>query len=202
MSDAQILQVFLNSLPEVETGRLPLWTMFTANLRIYQVTEVRAGGFHKAREWRKGEETEVALIPGTFLANFLPVVARGRLLPIYPDRNALLEQGEWVSYLFSDERKALDAAYLDSSLVRSGDVYVRNHGRRPAFALTDGVHVFRTYYYSRTTDGQPVIDDDAAMAKTVQFRPCNRGPVYWRLLPSWQSSPGGSDDDTAPRGAV
>ena len=202
MSEKITLQAYLASLPEVETARLPMYTLFAANQRIYQVVEIGAGGFHKGREWRKGEDTDIALISGSLLANFLPVVLRGRLLPIYPSREDLLDRGEPISFLFPDERQALDVAYLDAALVRSGDVYVRNHGRKPAFALTDGVRVFRTYYYSRSNSGQSIVDRDTATAKTIQFKPFTRGPMYWRLLGSWPQTPFWGDDDTLPHPPV
>ena len=198
MSEQIALQAYLASLPEVETARLPIYTLFAANQRIYQVVEIGAGGFHKGREWRKGEDTDIALVSGSLLANFLPVVLRGRLLPIYPSREDLLERSEPLSYLFPDERQALDVAYLDAALVRSGDVYVRNHGRKPAFALTDGVRVFRTYYYSRSIYGHAIADSDIATAKTIQFRPFARGPMYWRMLSSWPQATFWGDEDTLP----
>ena len=187
MSDPLDLQAFLATLPEVETARLPQGTLFTANQQIYQVIETGPGGFHKARQWRTGEETDVALVPGSFLANFLPLIARARLLPVYPTRTDLLRHGEPAHYLFLGERQALDAAYLDVALVQSGDAYVRNHHREPAFAATDGIHIFRVYYYSRSVSGRHTIDSESfAKAKTIQFIPYHRGPMYWRLLPTWR----------------
>jgi hypothetical protein len=196
MSEQIDLQAFLVSLPEVDTSRLPVGTLFTADQLIYRVTETGAGGFHKARQWRKGEETDVALVPGSFLAGFLPLVARGRLLPVFPSRSDLLHNNESLHYLFQDEAQALDAAYLDVALVQSGDAYVRNHYREPGFAATDGVHVYRVYYYSRSVSGRATFDD-FAKAKTIQFVPYSRGPMYWRLLPTWRDM-SASTDETVP----
>ncbi|MBN1964007.1 MAG: hypothetical protein JW910_05140 [Anaerolineae bacterium] len=183
MAEELQLQAFVASLPEIETARLPAGTLFTARRLIYQVTEARSGGFHKARQWRADESTDVALVPGSFLVNTLPLVAKGRLLPIFPNRAALLDEGEILFYLFPDEQQALDAAYLDAALVKSQDVYVRNHGREPAFAITDGVHLYRIYYYNRSSRGYA----SEASAKTIQFKLSSRGPMYWRLLPSWHN---------------
>ena len=199
MSEKINLQAYLASLPEVETARLRYGTLFTANGRIYQVVEVRAGGFHKAREWRGDEKTEVALVPGSFLANFLPVVARGRLLPVYPTRMDLTEDGEPIYYLFPGEQQALDAAYLDVALVQSKDAYIRNHGREPAFAATDGNHILRLYYYSRSVRGYSFQIEEDFHKQTIQFRLCRFGPMYWRLLPSWQEPLPGTADETLPR---
>jgi hypothetical protein len=179
------LQAYIATLPEVDTARLPRGTIFTANDLLYQVTEAGAGGFRKARQWRGGEQTEVALVPGTFLTKFLPLVARGRLLPVFPTRRDLAGDGQLIYYLFPNERQALDAAYLDVALVQSGDVYVRNYGREPAFAATDGIQTFRVYYYSRTVHGHPTQITSDATSRTIQFCPYVRGPMHWRLLPSW-----------------
>jgi hypothetical protein len=193
MSPQNQLQAFIQTLPEVETARLPVGTLFTTQGRIYQVIEARPGGFHKARQWRSHEDTDVVLVAGSFLTNFLPLVTRGHLLPIYPTRDHLLERGEVMTYLFPEEKQALDAAYLDTALVKSGDVYVRNHGRKPGFAITDGARLFRTYFYSRAVHNTTV-DEDITTATTIQFRPCTRGPLYWRLLPTWQDIwPSGED---------
>ncbi len=193
MSQQINLQAFLASLPEVETARLPQGTLFTSKQRIYQVIETRAGGFHKARQWRTSEETDTALVPGSFMANFLPLIARARLLPIFPTRTDLLYNNEPLYYLFLDESQALDAAYLDVALVQSGDAYIRNHDREPAFAATDGVHVYRLYYYSRSISGRSTFDS-FAKAKTLQFVPCSRGPMYWRLLTTWRDGATFADD--------
>lgn len=193
MSEQINLQAFLASLPEVETARLPQGTLFTSQQVIYQVIETRAGGFHKARQWRCGEETDAALVPGSFLANFLPLIARAKLLPIFPTRTDLLHNHEPLNYLFIDESQALDAAYLDVALIQSGDAYIRNHEREPAFAATDGVHVYRLYYYSRSVSGR-ITFDGFAKAKTLQFVPCSRGPMYWRLLTTWRDGPSLTDE--------
>lgn len=189
------LHNFLASLPEIKTARLPQGTLFYANEVIYQVIEARGGGLHKARQWRSDESTDVALVPGSYFANFLPVVERGHLLPVFPARTDMLHNGDAQVFLFPDEQQALDAAYLDVALVQSGGAYVRNHGREPGFAATDGVHVYRVYYYSRSVQGHSTLGDFAKQ-KTLQFIPYYRGPNYWRLLPSWRAPY--ISDDTIP----
>jgi hypothetical protein len=195
MSEQINFQAYLASLPEVITARLPYGTIFTSDKLLYQITEAGTQGFRKARQWRGGEETEVALVPNSYLANFLPLVERGKLLPIFPGRDDLLEHEAHVVYLFSEEKTALDAAYLDSALVQSGDVYVRNHGRDPAFAISDGRRLYRLYYYSRSSSGGSTLNQ---LVQTIQFRMYNKGPMYWRLLPSWPPMTSGYADETLP----
>jgi hypothetical protein len=76
-------EAYLAGLPEVETTRLPRGALFVANGLIYQVVEAGKGGFAKARQWRRDESTDVALIPGSILTKTLPLVRRGRILPVY-----------------------------------------------------------------------------------------------------------------------
>jgi len=42
---------------------MPTGTLFIANGLIYQVVETAGGGFAKARQWRRDESTDVALVP-------------------------------------------------------------------------------------------------------------------------------------------
>ena len=181
-----VTKAYIARLPEVETARLPVGTLFLANGRIYKVIETGAGGFHKAREWRKTEETDVALIPGSFPSRYLPLVARGRLLPVYRTRLELTDKQQPSCYVFPTETLALDAAYLDVELIQSKGAYVRNHGEEPAFAVTDGVHVFRLYYY-RQSATQRKTDLSSLEVRPLPFtpRPHTDGPGYWRLLPTW-----------------
>ncbi len=184
-----VTAAYIARLPEVETARLPVGALFFANGRIYKVIETGAGGFHKAREWRKTEATDVALIPGSFPSRYLPLVARGRLLPVYRSRLELTDKQQLSCYVFPIETLALDAAYLDVELIQSKGAYVRNHGEEPAFAVTDGVHVFRLYYY-RQSATQHKTDLSRLEARPLPFtpRPHTDGPGYWRLLPSWTAA--------------
>ena len=177
---------YISSLPEVDTARLPKGTLFLAEGKIYQVVETGSSGFHKAREWRQSEATDVALIPGSFLSKYLPVIKRGRILPVYRSRLELTDEGEITCFVFPTETLALDAAYLDLSLVQSSGAYVRNQGTNPAFAVTDGVHVFRLYYY-RQTAHQRRTDLSSLLTRPLPFKPRAHtdGPRYWRLLSSW-----------------
>jgi hypothetical protein len=182
-------QVYIASLPEVETARLPRGTLFIANGLIYQVTETGAGGFSKARQWRRDESTDVALIPGSFLTKYLPLVRMGRLLPVYRSRTELTDDGQTRCFVFPTENLALDAAYLDVALIMSAGAYVRNHNHEPAFAVTDGVHIFRLYYYMRSVHGRPTtIASGMAELPRCELRPHTEGSVYWCILPSWQES--------------
>ena len=177
---------YIASLPEVDTSRLPQGTLFLAQNRIYQVIETGSGGFHKARQWRKTEETDVALIPGSFPSRYLPLIKQGKLLPVYRSRLELTEGDQATCYVFPAENLALDAAYLDVALIQSPGAYVRNQGNDPAFAVTDGVHVFRLYYYRQSHNGAKT-DLSSLQVRPLPFKPrlYSDGPAYWRLLPSW-----------------
>jgi hypothetical protein len=163
--------------------------MFAANGLIFQVMEVGAGGFAKARQWRRDESTDVALIPGSFLTKYLPLVRMGRLLPVYRSRTELTDAGETRCFVFPTEMLALDAAYFDVALIMSAGAYVRNHSHEPAFAVTDGVHIFRLYYYMRSVHGRATtITSNVVEYPRCELQPHTEGPAYWRLLPSWQES--------------
>ncbi|GAB4416125.1 MAG: hypothetical protein Kow00106_11660 [Anaerolineae bacterium] len=177
---------YLETLPELDTMRLPLGTLFWANGRLYQVVETGSGGYHKAREWRKTEETEVALVPGSSLSRRLPLVRRGRVLPVYKSRRELMHDDQPTCFIFPNETLALDAAYLDVALIASAGAYVRAQGREPAFVATDGAHVYR-YYFFRHSAGGRATDLSALQARPLPFKPQphTAGPLYWRLLPNW-----------------
>jgi hypothetical protein len=177
---------YIASLPEIDTSRLPKGTLFYAQERIYQVIETGSSGYHKAREWRRTEDTDVALIPGSFPSRYLPLVKRGRLLPVYRTRLELTHDDQPTCFVFPTESLALDAAYLDVALIQSPGAYVRNQGHDPAFAVTDGVHVFRLYYYRQSSRGRKT-DLASLQARPLSFtpRPHTEGPGYWRLLSHW-----------------
>lgn len=182
-------EAYLASLPEVDTARLPRGTLFIANGLIYQVIEAGTAEFAKARQWRRDESTDVALVPGSFLTKYLPVIRSGRLLPVYRSRLELTDNGQTRCFIFPTETLALDAAYLDVALIMSAGAYVRNHNREPGFAVTDGVHIFRLYYYMRSIHGRPT----TILGNTIEhprcdLRPHLEGALYWRLLPSWDEN--------------
>ncbi len=173
---------YLASLPEVETSRMPVGTLFIANNLIYQVVEADPGGHARARLWRQGESTDVALVPGSFLARTLPVVKTGRMLPVYRSRKELLSDGQTTGFVFPTETLAKDAAYLDVSLIITTGAYVRAQGHDPAFAVTDGVQIYRLYYYGSNAIGRVVENPHC------ELRLHTEGSAYWRLLPSWKES--------------
>jgi hypothetical protein len=177
---------YIAELPEVRTSRLPEGALFWADGAIYQVSEVDARGYQKARLWRHQEHREVALVPGSLLARHLPVVQRGRVLPVYRSQNDLLEDGNSSVFVFPTETLALDAAYLDVALIQRSGPYVRQQEALPAFAVTDGIHLFRLYYYRESAHGRPT-DLSSLRDRRAGFRPRahTEGPGYWRLLPSW-----------------
>jgi hypothetical protein len=182
------------SLPEVDTARLPENALFLAEGRIYQVIEARSGGFHKAREWRQGESTDVALVPGSLPARYLPVIRRGRVLPVYRSRQELRDADRPSCFVFPTEALALDAAYLDTALIQSSGAYVRTQDREPAFAVTDGAHIFRLYYFRQTVHGW-LADLSSLRDQPRNFAPRahTEGPGYWRLLDTWTESTGEID---------
>lgn len=180
---------YLAQLPVVETAALERGTLFWAENRIYEVVDVE-DGYSKARVWRHGEGTEVALIPNSTLAGRLPLVDRGILLPTYRSREDLLARGRPPAFVFPTEQNALGAAYLDVALCgqRAG-VYVRRHARHAAFEATNGLNVLRRYYFSRTKEN---IDTDVRDIKYMLDYPLishQEGPMVWRLLPHWDESP-------------
>jgi hypothetical protein len=177
---------YITRLPEVETSRLPEGTIFFAQGRIYRVVETGGSGYHKAREWRQSEATDVALIRGSFPARYLPLIERGLLLPVYRSRLELTDNDQPTCFVFPVENLALDAAYLDVALIQSAGAYVRNQANQPAFAVTDGVHVFRLYYYRQSQGGRKT-DLSGLLVRSLSFRPRahTEGPGYWRLLASW-----------------
>jgi hypothetical protein len=177
---------YLAGLPEVETSRLPNGTLFWAQGHIYQVIETGSGGYHKARQWRKTEDTDVALIPGSFLSRYLPLIQQAKLLPVYRSRLELTQNEQATCYVFPTEVLALDCAYLDVALIKSSGAYVRNQGQEPAFAVTDGVHVFRLYYYRRSAHNRQT-DLSSLAVRPLPFKPHphTHGPGYWLLLQSW-----------------
>jgi hypothetical protein len=180
---------YIASLPEVETARMPRGTLFIANGLIYQVTETGAGGFSKARQWRRDESTDVALIPGSFLTKYLSLVRTGRVLPVYRSRAELTDGGETRCFVFPTESLALDAAYLDVALIMSAGAYVRNHNHEPAFAVTDGVHIFRLYYYVQSVHGRlTTIASTTLQYPRCDLRPHTEGSPYWCVLSSWQET--------------
>lgn len=177
---------YLESLPEVDTACLPAGTVFWANNRLYHVVETGTGGYHKAREWRKSEATDVALVPGSLLSRRLPLVRRGRVLPIYKSRRELMRDDQPSCFIFPTEALALDAASLDVALIASAGAYVRLQSHEPAYVATDGAHIYRYYYFRRSTSGRPT-DPAALLARPFPLKPqrYTKGPLYWRLLPNW-----------------
>jgi hypothetical protein len=180
---------YVITLPEVETSRLLKGALFFAQGRIFQVIETNPGGYHRAREWRMTETTDVALIPGSFLSKYLPLIQTGRLLPAYRSRTELSDEGRTTCYVFPNEDLARDSAYFDVALIQSPGAYVRRQEHEPAFAATDGVHVFRLYFYRETQHGRRA-DLSMLQKRPLPYMPRAHtdGPGYWRLLSTWTES--------------
>ena len=175
---SQIAASYLATLPEVETVRMPTGTLFVANGLIYQVVETTGGGFAKARQWRRDESTDVALVPGSFLTKTLPLVKTGRILPVYRSRVELSDNGKPTGFMLPSESLAKDAAYLDTALIKSTGAYVRNHHQEPAFAATDG-----------TQNGLQYPTKRVSKARTARTIPVGSGTCATNrpLEPSWPS---------------
>ncbi|MBZ0307875.1 MAG: hypothetical protein K8I82_17535, partial [Anaerolineae bacterium] len=138
---------YLNNLPLVKTASLPMGVLFIASGKIYEVTDVQGDTYRKARQWRKDESTEVALVPNSSLARQLPVIDQGHLLPPIKSRNDLLQNGRYIIFIFPTEQNAIDCAYLDVALCGANSgLYVRRMERDPAIEATNGATVFRRYY--------------------------------------------------------
>lgn len=177
---------YLSSLPGVQTSRMPLGTIFFADGQLYQVIEAAAGGYHKARQWRQTEATDVALIPNSFPSRFLPVVDHGFILPTYTSRRDLMENDLTSCYVFPTEALAMDAAHLDADLVRSPGAYVRAHVTDPAYEVTDGAHAYRLYYFRESVHGRATnLSCLRTHPRRFQPRPHTDGPGYWTLLSTW-----------------
>src|SRR5579859_2331702 len=182
-------EVYLQSLPEVDTARMPRGTLFFANRHIYEVVDTAAGGFSRARQWRRDESTDVALVPGSFLARTLPLVRKGRILPVYRSRTELADDNGPTGFIFPTESLAKDAAYLDTALIINGSAYVRNHGQEPGFAVTDGSQIFRLYYFLRSVHGRDThVRSNVVENPHCELHPHTAGPMYWRLLATWQDA--------------
>lgn len=183
------IRQYLLEIPVAKTASLPLGTLFWADNRLYEVTQVEKG-YHKARQWRKAENTEVSLTNDSALAQRIPIILEGRPLPMHLSRADLLQNGRPISYVFPEEQNALDSAYLDTALCgHASGLYVRRHGQFPAFEITNGLIIVRAYYFMRTTQG---IDTQLSVLKSRlsdSLTPHREGPTYWRLLPSWSESP-------------
>jgi hypothetical protein len=190
---------YLTTLPLVPTASLAVGQLFWAN-HIYEVIEIDNRGYSRARQWRKEESTDVALIPHSRLAERLPVVEHGRLLPHYTTRDALLKDGQPVLYVFPEEQIALDAAYLDVALCgKQTSLYVRRKDHHPALEATNGMAVIREYYYMRTRHGLETNLPDIKQKSQLKLVPHREGPLYWRLLPSWNEVPYDSQQTIAIR---
>lgn len=125
------------------------------------------------------------------------------MLPVYRSRIELTENDRATCFVFPTEDMALDAAYLDVALIQSTGAYVRNQGHEPAFAVTDGVHVFRLYYYRESIHGR-LTDLSNLHKHALPFKPQSymQGPDYWRLLPSWTEMTGSTEMTQARMPAV
>jgi hypothetical protein len=186
-SPIQLVDAYLQKLPEAPTARMPKGTLFVANRLIYEVIEVSTTGFSRARQWRRDESTDAALTPNSFLTRTLPLIDRGRMLPIYRSRTELTNSGQVRGFIFPTEALARDSAYLDTALVVGGSAYVRNHNQEPAFAVTDGVQIYRLYYYVTSDHGRPThMIGNFVENPRCELRPHTEGSEYWRLLSTWK----------------
>lgn len=185
------LEAYLKTLAFVMTELMPVGALFYARPAIYEVLEVDPRGhYSRARQWRGGENTEVALVQGSTLAKRLPLVEQGYLLPPIPSREDLLLAGHFQAFVFPNEQNALDAAYLDAALCgKSSGLYPRRYDRYPAFELTNGMFVGRRYYFSQTNEGLETKLADLKTRLKQDFTPHSEGPIYWRLLSSWTEAP-------------
>jgi hypothetical protein len=192
------LETYLASLKTVETTSLPIGALFVANYLIYEIIDSGINEDHKARQWRKSQATEMALSTESSLALRLPVIIYGKWLPPYPSRDDLRVGGEPLIFAFTTEQNALEAAFLDVALCGSkSSLYVRRNERTPAFEVTNGLLLFRQYYFMRTTQGEKTNLPDIKHQLDKRLLPHHQGPLYWRLLLSWDESPYDLDQTVA-----
>jgi hypothetical protein len=181
---------YLTKLPVVKTASLAVGVLFIANGKIYEVTEVQGDTYRKARQWRRDESTEVALVSDSTLARQLPVIEQGHLLPPTKSRNDLLQNGRYIIFIFPTEQNAIDCAYLDVALCGpNSGLFVRRVQHNPAVEATNGAAVFRRYYYSRTTQGLSTNLADIKPRLGDPITTHKEGPFYWRFLPNWDEGP-------------
>ncbi len=181
---------YLSTLPVMKTAELSVGTLFVAGRVIYEVTEIQSDTYRKARQWRKDASTEVALVPNSSLARQLPVIEKGHVLPTIKSRNDLLQNGRYIIFIFPTEPNAIDCAYLDVALCGAiSGLYVRRVDHDPAVEATNGVTVFRRYYYSRTAQGLKTHLADIKPRLGEPITTHLEGPLYWRVLPNWDEGP-------------
>ena len=185
----------------VRTETLPEDTLFVGDDDVlYQVVMAGSAGFRKAEPWpwlsqshspdQAGDAEKpgaVALAPGSLLARNYPVVAKGKPLSMVDRSDMLGPGGQPSHYTFFDEQLARLAAQLDEILAHQSGLAARKEHHR--WVLNDGLHPFRVYHYQR--DGEGVEIDLAARFAKEQIKAlsCERGPSYWRYLPSWDKVP-------------
>lgn len=194
------IQAYLTSLPLQDTASLPLGAIFWAN-HLYEVVEVDMEGYSRARQWRKDQHSDVALIPNSSLAHRLPLIVRGRILPVFATREALLnELRQPISFVFPDEQLAIDAAYLDVGLCgKSSGLYLRRHTAFPAFEVTNGLIVLRSYFFMRTKANFDTNLTELKARLQNRLIPHTFGAPYWRLLSSWNADPYNTEQTVAMR---
>jgi len=182
---------YLMQLSVVKTTTLPRGALFVADIgKLYQVVDAGQHGEHKARLWRHGEHTEVALDGKSGLARRLPTVEHGRQIPPFTSRDDLMDNRRPLLYAFRREQTAMEAALIDVALCgeRSG-LYTRRNEQYPCFEVTNGSLLFRQYFFMETDQGNKTNLADLKHGLNFPLRPHLDGPAYWRLLPSWETNP-------------
>lgn len=183
------LNEYIARLPLVNTANLPKGALFWARNRLYDVIETEPRGYNRAREWRQDESTDVALVRNSVLATRLRLIERGNLLTPIPSRQAFLQNGQAIAFVFPNEQNALDAAYLDVGLCRNAGLYVRRYEQYPSFEITNGMSVLRRYFYTQTKQGIQTRLGDVKQRLGLILVQHRHGPMYWRLLESWSENP-------------
>jgi hypothetical protein len=181
---------YLRTLSVVDTASLPFGGLFWANDALYEVIEVDLQGHSRARRWGGKESTDVALVPNSSLARRLPTVGQGYAIPALRSREALLHEGQFLSFVFPVEQNALDAANMDCKLCGTNSgLYVRRLERNPGFEVTNGMMILRRYYYMRINEGMETNLRDIKHRLQEELVRHHEGPMYWRLVPSWDDGP-------------
>ena len=184
------LDRYLESLQTVKTATLSVGELFVSNRILYEVIDSGLKDQLKARQWRKNERTEVALAVDSPFAQRLSVIAEGKKIPVFDSRERLRHGGVAWSFVFTIEQNALEAAFLDVALCGPrASLYVRRNGKYPAFEVTNGIMLFREYYFMRTNNSEKTGLADIKHELEHTLIPHRHGPYYWRLLSSWDESP-------------
>jgi hypothetical protein len=167
---------------QVKTRSLNVGSLFMANGLLYQVIEPTPEGFYQAKPWGGCDTSIVALDPAQLNDDKGIVVADGEPVPYYLKRTDLLdEKGSPIRFRFPTKALAFQAASLDQLLAERTNLFLQAYGPM-AYALTDGSHRWRYYYYSQAADmlaRAGALAQDKSLSFNYNYAD---GPAYWQYI--------------------